>query len=98
MATFSWAVKRLRVFWGMGAPPLEVVADSSRRFVPFQLKQDTRRLRLAILQEHLDHLRQVTVQFFECLALGVGPGKPGDISEEEPCVRAALEDCSDRPH
>src|SRR5262249_4529992 len=42
MATFSWAVKRLRVFLGMGAPPLEVVAYSSRRFVPFQLKQDIR--------------------------------------------------------
>src|SRR5262249_4045062 len=40
MATFSWAVKRLRVFLGMGEPPLEVVAYSSRRFVPFQLKQD----------------------------------------------------------
>src|SRR5262249_16719939 len=41
MATFSWAVKRFRVFLGMGAPPLEVVAYSRRRFVPFQLKQDT---------------------------------------------------------
>src|SRR5215468_2039386 len=43
MATFSWAVKRLRVFLGMGAPPLEVVAYSSRRLVPFQLRQSTRR-------------------------------------------------------
>src|SRR5215831_17955052 len=42
MATFSWAVNRFRVFLGMGAPPLEVVAYSSRRFVPFQLKQDIR--------------------------------------------------------
>src|SRR5262245_60693891 len=41
MATFSWAVKRFRVFLDMGVPPLEVVAYSSRRFVPFQLKQDT---------------------------------------------------------
>src|SRR5262245_59661467 len=40
MATFSWAVKRFRVFLGMGAPLLEVVAYSSRRFVPFQLKQN----------------------------------------------------------
>ena len=42
MATFSWAVNRFRVFLGMGEPPLEIVAYSSRRFVPFQLKQNTR--------------------------------------------------------
>ena len=42
MATFSWAVKRFRVFLGMGKPPLEVVAYSSRRFVPFQLRQNSR--------------------------------------------------------
>src|SRR4051794_32467990 len=40
MATFSWDVKRFRAFLGMGGPPLEVVAYSSRRFVPFQLKQN----------------------------------------------------------
>ena len=38
MATFSWDIKRFRVFLGMGGPPLEVVAYSSKRFVPFQLK------------------------------------------------------------
>src|SRR6476469_2986215 len=41
MATFSWDVKRFRVFLGMGGPPLEVVAYSSRRLVPFQLKQNS---------------------------------------------------------
>src|SRR3954470_21701042 len=46
MATFSWDVKRFRVFLGMGEPPLEVVAYSSRRFVPFQLKQNILRLHL----------------------------------------------------
>jgi|GEM_PF-3924934 len=40
-ATFSWAVKRLRVFLGMEGPPLEVVAYSSRRVVPFQLRQNS---------------------------------------------------------
>src|ERR1700732_126967 len=40
MATFSWDVKRFRVFLGMGESPLDVVAYSSRRFVPFQLKQN----------------------------------------------------------
>jgi Ferritin-like domain len=41
MATFSWAVNRLRVFLAMGEPPLEIVAYSSRLFFPFRLKQDT---------------------------------------------------------
>src|SRR5512135_3756214 len=41
MATFSWAVNRLRVFLGMGEPPLEIVAYSSGPFFPFRLKQDT---------------------------------------------------------
>src|SRR5512135_1519217 len=43
MATFSWAVNRLRVFLGMGEPPLEIVAYSSGPFFPFRLKQDTDR-------------------------------------------------------
>src|SRR5512135_3437448 len=43
MATFSWAVNRLRVFLGMGEPPLEIVAYSSGPFFPFRLKQDTLR-------------------------------------------------------
>src|SRR5512135_3392069 len=42
MATFSWAVNRLRVFLGMGEPPLEIVAYSSGPFFPFRLKQDRR--------------------------------------------------------
>jgi hypothetical protein len=37
LATLSWAVKSLRVFLGMEAPPHEVIAHSSRWFVPFQL-------------------------------------------------------------
>jgi hypothetical protein len=37
----AWTGSRFRVFLGMGGPPLEVVAYSSRWFVPFQLKQDT---------------------------------------------------------
>src|SRR3954447_4264266 len=41
MAAFSWTGSRFRVFLGMGGPPLEVVAYSSRRLVPFQLKQNT---------------------------------------------------------
>src|SRR3954463_8690884 len=40
MAAFSWTGSRFRVFLDMGGPPLEVVAYSSRRFVPFQLKQN----------------------------------------------------------
>src|SRR3954467_11909414 len=40
MAAFSWTGSRFRVFLGMGGPPLEVVAYSSRRLVPFQLKQN----------------------------------------------------------
>jgi hypothetical protein len=42
MATFSWAMKSFRVFLGMGLLPLEVIAYSSRWFVPFQLKQNER--------------------------------------------------------
>src|SRR5512135_617532 len=45
MATFSWAVNRLRVFLGMGEPPLEIVAYSSGPFFPFRLKQDSRGVR-----------------------------------------------------
>src|SRR4051812_48708906 len=41
MATFSWAVNRLRVFLAMGKPPLEIVAYSSGPFFPFRLKQNT---------------------------------------------------------
>src|SRR3954462_4034650 len=41
MAAFSWTGSRFRVFLDMGGPPLEVVAYSSRRLVPFQLKQNT---------------------------------------------------------
>src|SRR3954449_4397618 len=41
MAAFSWTGSRFRVFLDMGGPPLEVVAYSSRRFVPFQLKQNS---------------------------------------------------------
>src|SRR5262249_42033348 len=41
MATFSWAVNRLRVFLAMGEPPLEIVAYSSGLFFPFRLKQNT---------------------------------------------------------
>src|SRR5512135_2840599 len=40
MATFSGAVNRLRVFSGMGEPPLEIVAYSSGPFFPFRLKQN----------------------------------------------------------
>src|SRR4051812_39469863 len=40
MATFSWAVNRLRVFLAMGKPPLEIVAYSSGPFFPFRLKQN----------------------------------------------------------
>src|SRR3954454_15421055 len=40
MAAFSWTGSRFRAFLDMGAPPLEVVAYSSRRLVPFQLKQN----------------------------------------------------------
>src|SRR3954471_7915708 len=40
MAAFSWTGSRFRVFLDMGGPPLAVVAYSSRRFVPFQLKQN----------------------------------------------------------
>src|SRR3954447_2572020 len=40
MAAFSWTGSRFRVFLDMGGPPLEVVAYSSRRLVPFQLKQN----------------------------------------------------------
>jgi hypothetical protein len=43
MATFSWAVNRLRVFLDMGGPPLEIVACSSGPLFPFRLKQNTRR-------------------------------------------------------
>jgi hypothetical protein len=39
MATFSGAVNRLRVFLGMGEPPLEIVAYSSGPFFPFHLKK-----------------------------------------------------------
>src|SRR6516225_7848540 len=42
MATFSWAVRRLRVFLAMGRPPLEIVAYSSGPSFPFRLKQDSR--------------------------------------------------------
>src|SRR5512135_275451 len=41
MATFSWAVNRLRVFLAMGKPPLEIVAYSSGPFFPFRLKQNS---------------------------------------------------------
>src|SRR4051812_45083235 len=43
MAAFSWTGSRFRVFLDMGGPPLEVVAYSSRRLVPFQLKQNNTR-------------------------------------------------------
>ena len=32
--------RTLQVFLGMGEPPLEIVAYSSRRFFPFRLKQN----------------------------------------------------------
>jgi hypothetical protein len=41
MATFSWAVKRLRDFLAMGKPPLDIVAYSSGSFFPFRLKQNS---------------------------------------------------------
>src|SRR3954451_7030536 len=44
MAAFSWTGSRFRVFLGMGGPPLEVVAYSSRPLVPFQLKQNRERV------------------------------------------------------
>src|SRR3954447_25727643 len=40
MAAFSWTGSRFRVFLDMGGPPLAIVAYSSRRPVPFQLKQN----------------------------------------------------------
>src|SRR5437763_1811765 len=48
MATFSWAVNRLRVCLGMGEPPLEIVAYSSGPFFPFQLKQNSSGVRAAV--------------------------------------------------
>src|SRR3954454_22449412 len=65
MAAFSWTGSRFRVFLGMGGPPLEVVAYSSRRLVPFQLKQNNapqrpllRRCEVA-LDEEMTMLEQV---------------------------------------
>jgi hypothetical protein len=40
MATFSWAVKRFRVFLGMGEPPLKIEANSSSPFFQVRLKQN----------------------------------------------------------
>src|SRR3954470_11835958 len=62
MAAFSWTVSRFRVFLDMGGPPLEVVAYSSRRLVPFQLKQKTKERRVphapADVIAPIEHLRQ----------------------------------------
>src|SRR5271157_5142745 len=64
MATISGAEKRVRVILGMGGPPLEFVAYSSRPFVPFQLRQNTRKRGGST---HLSHTRR------ECLPLHEEP-------------------------
>src|SRR3954454_21587337 len=61
MATFSWAVNRLRVFLAMGKPPLEIVAYSSGPFFPFRLKQNTpwKELAVSTSHEHIEGLRSM---------------------------------------
>jgi len=61
MATISGAEKRVRVFLGMGGPPLEFVAYSSRPFVPFQLRQNNRMPAFKRNTDwHTDRLRERT--------------------------------------
>src|SRR3954469_138940 len=83
MATFSWDVKRLRVFLDMGKPPLESVAYSSRRFVPFQLKQNstTMRPRIADTLKEMGYSGDVT-EFRRALAEVKAESYPEFTDEE----------------
>jgi hypothetical protein len=54
--------------------------------------------RVAIFQEHLDDLLEISVQLIQRLGLTVGPGEAGDIAHIETGVRALLNQCPVRLH
>ena len=47
----------------------------------------------AALADHCDDFPEIGVQFVERLALAVGAGKAGDITDIEPGIRASFDDC-----
>src|SRR5215212_4095432 len=48
--------------------------------------------RLAVLEQHRDHLAKVALQFFHGRALRVRAGKPGNVADEQASVGVALDD------
>ena len=55
-------------------------------------------LRLAIFQQHGDHLAQVIAQFFKSCAVRVCPRKSWHVTDEQFCLRIALDDGSESSH
>jgi hypothetical protein len=53
---------------------------------------------IAVLQEHGDHLTQVSVQLVEAVPLAVGPGEPGHLPDEDAGLRISLDDSSVSAH
>ena len=58
----------------------------------------TLELRLPVLQEHRDDFVKIRVELVERAALGVCPGKPRDMADEETGVWVALDDGGVRLH
>src|SRR5437762_2038754 len=48
---------------------------------------------LAVLQQHLNHLLQITLQLIEALCLRMGTGKTGNIADVKTGIRTALDHC-----
>ncbi len=48
-------------------------------------------IRLPVFQQHLDDLAEVALQLIERLALRVGAGKAGNVTDIQTCVRTTLD-------
>ena len=51
-------------------------------------------LRLTLLEEHLDDLLEVALEFIERLGLGVGTGESGNVADQQASLRILFHDCS----
>ena len=53
---------------------------------------------LTVLQQHLDHFREVAVQLVEGLTLGMSSGEARDVADEQSRFRARLDHSGERSH
>lgn len=54
--------------------------------------------RLAVLQEHRNHLSKIALQFLHRGALGVRAGKTGNIADQQTGIGVAFNDCGVNSH